>query len=50
VGTSSFKVTRRRTVDQAKDKRDLVITMDCTKAIPIPAYEQICTLMEPCRK
>jgi hypothetical protein len=28
-----------------KEKNQVIITMNCTKAIPIPGYQQICNLM-----
>ena len=47
VGLTSFKVNRTKTLDLKKQKNQVVITMNCSKAIPIPGFQQICSIMEP---
>lgn len=38
VGLTSFKVNRNKTLDLKKEKNQVVITMNCSKAIPIPGF------------
>jgi hypothetical protein len=47
VGLTSFKVHRGRSLALKKERNQVVITMNCSKAIPIPGYQQICEIIEP---